>query len=248
LALGKVSMVVRTKVGLLYPGHAAEDDYPLMEELLGPTVALSVVHTSVGEDAHRVDALLDLGSTGRLSEGAGQLRRFEVDAAIWACTSGSFVFGWEGAQQQIDVLTGVLGVPASSTSFAFVHAAGALRVAQVAVAATYPEDVAVRFVEFLGRGGIEVLRLSSRGISTATEVGALGRAEVMDLAVDNDHPEAEAVLLPDTALHTVTWLDDLENRLGKPVLTANQVSVWEGLRIAGHAEDRTGLVHSSASA
>jgi maleate cis-trans isomerase len=234
-------MVVQTTVGLLYPGHAAEDDYSLMEELLGPTVALAVVHTSVGEDAHRVDALLDLGSIGRLSEGARQLRRFDVDAAIWACTSGSFVFGWEGAQQQAEVLAGVIGVPASSTSFAFVHAAEALRVARVAVAATYPEDVAIRFVEFLGQGGIEVLRLSSRGILTALEVGALGPAEVMDLAVANDHPDAEALLLPDTAMHTVAWLDDLEHRLGKPVLTANQVSVWEGLRIAGHAKEHFGL-------
>jgi hypothetical protein len=150
--LGKVSMAVRTTVGLLYPGHAAEDDYQSIDELLGPTVALRVVHTSVGEDAHRVDALLDLGSSSRLLEGADQLRRFDVDALIWACTSGSFVFGWEGARHQVDVLTGALGVPASSTSFAFVHATRALGVARVAVAATYPEAVAARFAEFLGNG------------------------------------------------------------------------------------------------
>jgi maleate cis-trans isomerase len=47
--------------------------------------------------------------------------------------------------------------------------------------------------------------------------------------------------VPDTALHTVAWLDDLEERLGKPVLTANQVSVWEGLRVAGDRTVRTGL-------
>jgi maleate cis-trans isomerase len=234
-------MAVPTTVGLLYPGHAAEDDYPLMDELLGPTVALRVVHTSVGEDAHRVEALLDLGSSSRLSEGAEQLRSFDVDAVIWACTSGSFVFGWEGARHQVDILTGALGVPASSTSFAFVHAAQALGVARVAVAATYPEDVAARFAEFLGHGGVEVVRLSSRGIITAIEVGALERTEVMDLAIANDHPAAEAVLLPDTAMHTVSWLDDLENKLGKPVLTANQVSVWEGLRIAAHREEHTSL-------
>jgi maleate cis-trans isomerase len=234
-------MAERTKVGLLYPGHAAEDDYPLMGKLLGPTVALRVVHTSVGEDAHRVDALLDLGSSSRLSEGADQLRRFDVDAVIWACTSGSFVFGWDGARQQVEVLTGALDVPASSTSFAFVHAAQALNLARVAVAATYPEDVAARFAEFLGHGGVEVVRLSSRGIITAVEVGTLKRTEVMDLAIANDHPAAEAVLLPDTAMHTISWLDDLENKLGKPVLTANQVSVWEGLRIAGHQEEHASL-------
>lgn len=57
----------------------------------------------------------------------------------------------------------------------------------------------------------------------------------------NDHPDAEAVLVPDTALHTVAWLIDLEESLGKPVLTANQVSVWEGLRLVGATEGRPGL-------
>ena len=47
--------------------------------------------------------------------------------------------------------------------------------------------------------------------------------------------------MPDTALHTVEWLTDLEERLGKPVLTANQVSVWEGLRLVGATEPRAGL-------
>src|SRR5919109_1836748 len=107
-------MAARTTVGLLYPGHAAEDDYPLAEKLLGPDVALPVVHTSVGEDAHRVDALLDLGGADRLAEGAEMLRPLGVDAVVWACTSGSFVFGWDGARQQTDQLAERLGVPASS--------------------------------------------------------------------------------------------------------------------------------------
>ena len=48
-------------VGLLYPGHSAEDDYPALEARLDGSIRLPVVVTSVGEDAHRVDALLDLG-------------------------------------------------------------------------------------------------------------------------------------------------------------------------------------------
>ena len=230
----------RTTVGLLYPGYAAEDDYPLLEKTLGPSVALPVVHTSVGEDAHRVDALLDLGSADRLAEGAEALRMLGVDAVIWACTSGSFVFGWAGARQQADGLAQRLGVPASSTAFAFVHAAHALGVDRVVVAATYPSDIAGHFVDFLGAGGLEVVRLSSRGILTAEEVGRIGREDVVQFAVANDDPTAEAVLLPDTALHTAAWLDELEDRLGKPVLTANQVSVWEGLRIAGHTGRHAG--------
>ena len=65
--------------------------------------------------------------------------------------------------------------------------------------------------------------------------------EVLDFVASNDNADAQAVLVPDTALHTVAWLTDLEERLGKPVLTANQVSVWEGLRLVGETAPRAGL-------
>ncbi|WP_016700183.1 maleate cis-trans isomerase family protein [Actinoalloteichus spitiensis] len=220
-------------VGILYPGYSAEDDYPRLEDQLGGGVRLPLVHTLMREDAHRVDALLDVGGEDVLADGAALLAEHAPDAVVWACTSGSFVFGWEGAHAQVEKLAVAAGVPASSTSFAFVRAARALGIGRVAVAATYPADVAERFVEFLGRAGVRALSLTSRGIVTAAEVGTLGEDDVLDFVAANDHADAEAVLVPDTALHTARLLDRLDERLGKPVLTANQVSVWEGLRLAG---------------
>ena len=226
-------------VGILYPGYSAEDDYPRAEALLGGP-ALPLVHTEMRVDAHRVDALLDIGGDDVLAAGWKELPQ-PLDAVVWACTSGSFVFGWDGAAAQVASLRAVAGVPASSTSFAFVDACRHLGVTRVAVGATYPDDVAARFVDFLASAGIEVLTLSSRGIVTAAEVGTLPEQTVLDFAAAADHADAEAVLLPDTALHTIGLLDALEQRVGKPVLTANQVSIWQGLRLAGAAGPRPGF-------
>jgi maleate cis-trans isomerase len=226
-------------VGILYPGYSAEDDYPLAESLLGGP-RLPLVHTLMREDAHRVDALLDIGGDDVLADGVRSLGG-SLDSVVWACTSGSFVFGWDGATAQVEALGAAAGVPASSTSFAFVDACARLGVSRVAVGATYPDDVAERFVAFLGVAGIEVLSLSAKGIITAAEVGTLPRETVLEFAAAADHPDAQAVLLPDTALHTIGLLDALDARVGKPVLTANQVSVWQGLRIAGADAPRAGF-------
>lgn len=230
-----------TTVGFLYPGFAAEDDYPVVSAALGEDVQLVLVHTESPEDAHRVDALLELGTPERLGAGVADLLAQGSEAVVWACTSGSFVFGWEGAGEQRDKLAARAGVPASSTSFAFVHALQALGLDQVAYCATYPSDVADHFSAFLGRGGIDVVHTDSRGIMTAAEAATLGREQVLELVLANDHPDAAAILLPDTALHTVRWLEDLEDSVGKPVLTANQVTVWEGLRLAGHSRPTASL-------
>ncbi|GGK47768.1 maleate cis-trans isomerase family protein [Streptomyces flaveus] len=221
-----------TALGFLYPGHSAEDDYPRIEQLLGSDIRLPLVHTDIGEDAHREDALLEMGSAARLAAGVEELRLSGAEAVVWACTSGSFVYGWEGAHEQVRTLALAAGMPASSTSFAFAHAIREIGARRVAIAATYPEDVAAMFAAFLKGAGIEVVSMRGSGIITAAEVGTWGADEVLTLARSGDHPDADAVLLPDTALHTASHLPALEKAVGKPVLTANQVTVWEALRLA----------------
>ena len=232
------------RLGFLYPGHAAEDDLPwLVAALFGDgSVVADVVHTSMDEDAHDVDVLLDLGSARRLNEGADTLRARGADVALWACTSGSFVFGWDGAQRQAADLEARFGGPASSTSLAFVAALRALGLGRVAIAATYPAPVTACLVDLLGDAGFDVLGAGSEGIVTAAEVGTLDADALVAFVRAGDRHDAEVVLVPDTALHTARSLETLEEAVGKPVLTANQVTVWEALRLAGHdTHVRSGL-------
>ncbi len=232
-------------VGILYPGYSAEDDYPCAETLLGTSaVRLPLVHTEMREDAHRVDALLDIGADDVLAAGVRALQQSgagPLDAVVWACTSGSFVFGREGAAAQVAALEAVAGVPASSTSFAFVDACARLGVTGSPSAPPIPTTWRSGSWCSSPAAGIDVLSLSTRGIVTAAEVGTLPPAAVLEFAAAADHADAEAVLLPDTALHTIAQLDALDDRVGKPVLTANQVSIWQGLRLAGADTPRAGL-------
>ena len=90
--------------------------------------------------------------------------------------------------------------------------------------------------------------MGSHGIITAAEVGTLGKAEVLDIVRGADTSGgAEAVLVPDTAMHTLAWLESLEQVAGLPVLTANQVTVWEGLSLLGEVPviDSLGTLFSS---
>ncbi|MCM2392193.1 maleate cis-trans isomerase family protein [Streptomyces albipurpureus] len=205
-----------TTVGLLIPGHSAEEDYPRLEVLLDSDIRMPVVHTGSAEPSEADSAELRLGG---------------AESVVWASTSGSFDYGWEGAHRQIRELAKAAGLPASSTSFGFVHAVRKLGAARVAVAATYPQDKADRFTGFLRAAGVDVAATHARG-ATPAEVAGWEESEVLALARAGDHPQADVVLLPDTALHTVAYLPELEDALGKPVLTATQVTVWEGLRLA----------------
>ena len=69
------------------------------------------------------------------------------------------------------------------------------------------------------------------------EGGELPKQEVIRLIQEDNHPEAEAILVPDTALHTAGWIEDLESAVdGKLVLTANQVTMWQALSLLDQFE------------
>ncbi|MCM0612874.1 aspartate/glutamate racemase family protein [Marinobacter sediminum] len=228
-------------IGFLYPGHAAEDDYPQLAQMVRPVADVQVVHTDFVEDAHTVEALTEMGSPQRLIDGAGHLQHSGIEAVMWTSTSASFVRGLDGIREQIDTLEKALQVPASTTAMAFARAVSAVNAHRVAIAATYPNDVAQLFQRFLEHFDIEVVSMASHGIVTAAEVGTLGKDAVLRFARDNNHPDADALLIPDTALHSANWLEDLEVAAGKPVLTANQVSFWEGLRLCHKLTPQKGL-------
>ena len=179
-------------------------------------------------------------------DAAARLAEHRPQSVLWACTSGSFLYGWEGAQRQAAQLSEVAGLPASSTSLAFAEACRALGIDAVAVAASYPGDVAAGFTTFLAGADIEVVGMRANDILTATDAGTIDGDTLFDMVVTADHPAAQAILIPDTALHTATWINDLEAQVGKPVLTANQVTAWEGARLAGATphSDKLGALFS----
>ena len=227
-------------VAILYPGHSAEDEFPALEELI-PNTSFPVIHTWEGSTDHDVEALLTLGSRANLVPSAEKARSLSPDAAMWACTSGSFVYGSEGCREQAGWIQEAAGVPSSSTSLAFVQAVHHLGLSRVAVAATYPEDVASHFARLLEQDGITVTALSTYDVPSGEDAGLLYEEWVLETARAADLTGAECLLIPDTALHTVAALPRLEEILGVPVLTANQVTAWQGLRLAGHPARAEGL-------
>lgn len=233
------------RIGILYPGHAAEADYPALEAALlargaTPGLQLPVTITTIGVDEHTPEALYETGSHHRLAEGVSRLLSEhhlpsgpDLNAVMWACTSGSFVYGWEGAHEQVQKLAQVSALPTSSTSLAFVHACQVLGISDVAVAASYPEDLAEHFRRFLTDAGIRPIRFTAEGVFTAWSVSQMSQDELIGMLRAADSPGTQALLVPDTAMHSLLRITDFERALGKPVLTANQVTVWEGMRIAG---------------
>lgn len=150
----------------------------------------------------------------------------------YSCTSGSFVGGAAGeAALRAAVLAA--GAPAAvTTAGALVAACAELGVTRLAVATPYVDDLTGLLADFLTGSGVDTVARHGLGLlgriwtTTPEQVAAAVRAA--------DHPDAQAVFVSCTNLPTYDAIAVLERELGKPVLTANQVTMWAALRAAGH--------------
>jgi len=123
-------------------------------------------------------------------------------------------------------------IPVTTTSTSVIDAFHRLGAARVSVAMPYIEEVARALIRFIEDNGIPVLKyqwLDKRGF----EISEVSGETLRRLAAEVDTPESEAVLISCTSLHTFEVIEDIERELKKPVVTSNQATLWNMLRLAG---------------
>ncbi len=102
---------------------------------------------------------------------------------------------------------------------------------KVSVATPYLEEVAKAAAKFIQDSGIEVLDLNWLGKATGIE--DVSQESVYHMVRQVDKPESEAVFISCINLHTIELIDKLEADLGKPIISSNQATMWNLLRMAG---------------
>jgi maleate cis-trans isomerase len=61
----------------------------------------------------------------------------------------------------------------------------------------------------------------------------LDLAAELDGFIDRVPDDGAPILIPDTAINSLSLVGELERRSGHPVFAANQVSLWHGLKLLG---------------
>jgi maleate isomerase len=164
--------------------------------------------------------------------GARMLTHAEVDAIIFACTSGSLYGGLGYDQKIISMIGDQSNVPASTTSTAVVEVFKNVGVKKVAVAAPYEDWVNELEKNFFEGNGVKVLNIQGLGLR-GLDVCEVHPETVYRFAKTQDRKEADALFLSCMGLRTLEVLSRLEHDLGKPVLSSNQVTLWKLFRLCG---------------
>ncbi len=149
----------------------------------------------------------------------------------YACTFGSYVGGLAGESALVDAMKAVGTRRALTTSGALLNALKYLGITRIITVTPYTEDLTEGLSAFLAEADVDVV--ATAGLGLTSKIWKVPYGVTGELVHATDRDDAEAIFISCTNLPTYDLIASLEADLGKPVLTANQVTMWSALALAG---------------
>ena len=223
------------RFGLLTPSSNTTQE-PEFFAALPPDVTL---HT--GRVAYRditpeeqMRCVLELESESR------KLADAEVDVVVFAATAPTLAKGKGYDRELIARMEDAAGRPATTAATAFVDALTLLGVTRIAIGAPWSRTMDKPMVAFMQAHGFAVVHSEVVGIVASIELGRVGPDNAYELGLRADRPEADAIIMPGGNWRCMSIIERLEQKVGKPVICNNAVSLWAGLRMLGRNDSIQG--------
>jgi maleate isomerase len=174
------------------------------------------------------------------------LARLPLQAIIYAWTVGSYLLGTAGEQDLVrraerhsNGIPVLMSAPAATAGFRALEAG---RIALIH-APFFTDEFDQKGVAYFQERGFEVVHASHLmppiAVPHPNTGSAASPAAIYEWVRGHVPSSAQAVFIGGNALRAIGVIAALEEDIRRPVLTANQVSLWYALRVAG-AEVRLG--------
>jgi maleate isomerase len=220
--------------------HAARVPFGAMASggLMDPTIPLAPVEAFVNPP--HIDQAVSLLSAA------------PVAAIGIAFTSSSYVVGADAEKRATDRLSErASGIPALATCASAVEGLRCLGTQRIALfdPPWFDDELNRLGAEYFRSQGLDVVSHSPCGLPSSQT--GINPADLYDWILEHTPERAEALFIGGNGFRSIGVIDALERELGRPVLTANQVLLWNLLRASGSqlVPDRYGkLFQASGSA
>ncbi|MEL7013075.1 MAG: ectoine utilization protein EutA [Pseudomonadota bacterium] len=220
---------VAKRIGLvaLATDHTTEVDFARM--LQGQDVGVYVNRIQF-ENPTTHESLLRTGP--RLSQAAADILPGEaLDVLVYGCTAASVVLGNDKVAEHMN--TAKPDAPCVTPSSAAFDAFDALGVKTVSVLTPYTQDVTDTLASYFSQRRVSVVNAACFGLTDDRDMARVSRESIIDGGVAAFSKDADALFISCTAVRAATCVEELEDLLGKPVVTSNQAMVWRCLRHLG---------------
>ena len=182
---------------------------------------VEVTRETLGEMEHSLPASINLMPEG-----------LAFDAVGYGCTSGTSVIGPERIAELVHSRGDVKQV--SEPVSALLAACEELDIKKLAFLSPYIETVSAGLRNVLNENGVETPVFGSFNEGNDSKVVRISSKSVYDAAVTLGlNSGCDALFMSCTNLRTLEVIEKIEDTLGMPVLSSNQVLAWHLARLSG---------------
>lgn len=156
------------------------------------------------------------------------------DIILYGCTSGTLTHGAEFDAALRAKISQTTQAPCITAAGSVVFALKKLGVDQVGFSSPYMGGINEQAQNFLSDHGIKTVSRADIGVALDSQAHAdFGPADIVDLALQSDSQEAQALVLLCTDMRSVECIEELEAKTGKPVVAVNQAMMFQAFKELG---------------
>lgn len=231
------------RIGVLTP-HASPGPEVEFAAMAPGTIVTRLAHVAGAAGRQEPTSVTDLTArtaTPFLDQAAHALGAVPVEVVGYASTTSGYVIGFDAELVMLSRLSEVTGRPAAATCVAAVRALQMLGVCRVAVIGAPWFDPVFNDLgaAFFASQGFDVV--SSRSADLSQHPAEIRSADVSHWVAQHVEDAAQAVFIGGNGFRAVEAINPLEALLDRPVLTANQVLLWQLLADTDHPLPITGF-------
>ena len=167
-----------------------------------------------------------------MREAAKLLTTADVDVIAWNGTSGSWL-GSAHDQDLVQEITEATGVPATTSTLAYLEAFRTFGTERIALFTPYTEDVNHQVIASYEREGIKTVDHRALGLSDNESFARVTDDEMRPGSLELAAAAPDALVYLCTNLYGANITADIEDGTGVPVLDSVAVTLWHALRLAG---------------
>ncbi|TGQ68343.1 MAG: ectoine utilization protein EutA [Mesorhizobium sp.] len=154
-----------------------------------------------------------------------------LDAICYSCTSASVVIG--DAEIETAIQAAKPGVPVVTPPMAGVRGLNVLGVRRISILTPYTVETSRPMAAYFAARGFDIASFTCLGFEDDREMARIAPAALVDLARQVTHAQADALFVSCTALRGALAVTGMEQAIGRPVVTSNQATAWNCLRLCG---------------
>ena len=218
------------RIGLLVPAGNTTFEPDFASVLpSGATLHAHRISTQKTYAAESFEAMEDINSG--LPEAAVILSKAKVQIIAYGFATATFFRGIDYARNLERLIAEASGAKAVVPSLALLDALAHLSAKRISVVTPYPAWNNQVLREFLGETQHKILSFvgDKRPLEEVSKRHLWHQPpeEITNYVTSNCHREADCLLCPCTAWRIFEVVEQIEERLGIPVITANQATIWK---------------------